>query len=1788
LKTYRLIFYLLIISNAITVFAQKPVADFSNNDSSGCDIVIVSFTDLSSNNPTSWKWNFGNGVNSTLPNPTCAYTNPGTYTVKLVVKNASGEDSITKTNLITVFKSPTVRYTASKLNSCPPFTIFLTDNTTPGSSGLVTWQWDFGDGSFSNSQNTSHTYNNTGTFFISLKVTDVNGCIGFSINTDSVKIHPAPVAGFTSNAQTSCFPPFTVNFTNTSTGNSSLTYLWSFGDGSTSNAVNPNHTYNNIGSYNVSLTVTDTSGCVNTLNIPGYINITGPLTYKANFSVSDTTSCSSSVIFTDLSSVGTNLWRWYFGDGGSSTQQNPTHAYVSSGTYTVTFIASNNLPCASQPSDTMIKTIHVIIFNKPVANFSVDDSIGCNAPFTVNFTDLSPSATTWNWDFGDGATSTDENPTHTYNSVGTHVATLTITDSNGCTAIKTKNIYMSVPSPSFIVSDTIGCAPLTVNFTNLSTSNYPITNYLWNFGDGGTSNLINPSHVYSDSGSFSVTLTVIDINGCQNSIIYKYIKTGIKPNANFFSNDTNVCHITIVGFNNTSSIYANYFHWKFGDSTESFDKNPGHQYQDTGYFSVTLITGFNGCYDTLVRHNYIHIWPPIARFMGVPRISCTAPLTVSFTDLSLGADTYTWFFGDGSPVSNLKNPTHTYTSPGFYNVKLIVSSLKSPFCLDSADYFQYIIISEIIPGFTQSGIYTCMHNTITFTDSSYANTAISKYAWDFGDGYRDTVFSPTIVHQFDSAGTFNITHTVFDILNCNNSITKNSFITVYKNPIASFTIDTTYGCVPLNVAFNPLPSIVYPPAVLTRWEWNFGDGSPLVIDSTGQVIHHIYTVPSYPGNYCISLRIIDSKGCENNYVNNNCITPTFPNISISYDSVTCYNDSFRVINNSTGAGLNYTWNFGDGTPVDNARNPAHLYTVTSTKNFSVTYIVSDANGCDTSIVFPITISKPIAHFYYDSIVSNCPPIFVNFHDSSTSDVVSWIWDFGDGNIISGISEPQHVFNKAGYYDVTLIVTNIYGCVDTFIMKNLLIKGPFGTISYNPTQGCAPLTVTFTSQTQKATTLTWIFGNGDVAFGGNVIYTYPDSGTFIPILHLHDTSGCDVNIIGTQPITVYPKPIANYTVNNGCINTPISFTDSSKTFPNNPLVSYDWNFDDGTSGSGLIMSHNYTIGGFHNPSLIVTTDKGCKDTASKTIEIYNPKAKFSFQNGCINTPISFIDSSYSTNHIINSWNWDFGDSTTATNKNPIHTYDSAATYIVSLSVTDNMSCPHDTSMTIKIFPQPVAQFSNPPICANNLTPFNDLSADTSGINSWSWNFGDGGTSNIQNPSHSYSNYGTYQLVMIVQSGNGCKDTVSRNIIVNSLPVPNLTVNNVCELINTNFINKSTIPNGNIVSWTWDFGDGQFQNNGDTVPHAYIHGNTYTPKIIAVSDSGCVDSIAKILTIYFNPKANFISDSICLYNTTTITDLSTSKGSEINKWSWDFGDTTTATTKNPQHKYNIPGNHSATLQVTTLQGCISDTTIDVYVKYLPLAQFVIPDTICAKQTISTNNSSVAPADGIINIWQWDFGNGTTSSSKDTTMRYVSPGNYNVSLIAIANTGCSDTAGKHIIVLPSPIAYFSAKPLITTMVFPQIEFKNLSDSYVKWLWKFGDGNTSIEKDPSHTYNDTGTYNIVLYAYNILNCLDSFSLKVTIKTEFAFYIPNAFSPNANGVNDVFNGKGVCISKFEFLVFNRWGEIIFKSTDKYKGWNGRTHNGEYAQIGVYAYVFNITDYNGVNYQYIGRVSLIK
>ncbi|MBX2928260.1 MAG: PKD domain-containing protein [Saprospiraceae bacterium] len=710
----------LVVQPGLINVNTAPTADFSFTVNGS----TVTFTNLTQGSGNFYTWNFGNGQSSFQPNPIHTYAQPGQYTVRLTAANECGQTI--KEIIVTIVPPLSAAFSAAPLTGCAPITVAFS-NTSIGNPGAYAWSFPGGNPATSTAADPTVTYNVPGTYDVRLIAVSGNFAdtlliedyvvvegppvaafqTGYtpgptsasfsntSANADSVRwfangetsdednpvfdfetdgeytvilvafnacgndtteqtltIVTAPQAGFNLDAGTGCAPAEVV-FENTSSANAA-SYQWTFsgGEPETSTLPNPTVTYSLPGTYEVTL-ITGNAAGLDTLTQTLTIG-TGP---QAGFDFN--TQLGQTEVACSNTSVNAQSVRW-FANGETSDEDNPVFDFETDGDYTIILVAFN--ACGN---DTTEQTLTIV--TAPQAGFNLDAGTGC-APAEVVFENTSSAnATSYQWTFsgGEPETSTLPNPTVTYSTPGTYEVTLITGNAAGTSMLTQTVTVITAPQAAsfdFAVNGTL------VEFSGEASG---ATEYLWDFGDGEGSTSQNPSHSYADDGAYIVTFTASNACGSFTTTDTVTISNAL-PSVNFSAVSRRGCAPFEVQFLNQSSENALSFLWLMpgAEPASSTEANPVVVYDQPGIYSVTLTATNAAGGASIARMDFIEVLaqPEAAFDVSIDN------LIVTFTNTSAHGDSYSWDFGDGSPLSDEENPVHTYAGPGMYVVLLEVTN----------------------------------------------------------------------------------------------------------------------------------------------------------------------------------------------------------------------------------------------------------------------------------------------------------------------------------------------------------------------------------------------------------------------------------------------------------------------------------------------------------------------------------------------------------------------------------------------------------------------------------------------------------------------------------------------------------------------------------------------------------------------------------------------------------------------------------------------------------------------------------------------------------------------------------------------------------------------------------------------------------------------------------------------------------------------------------------------------------------------------------------------------------
>jgi PKD repeat protein/outer membrane protein assembly factor BamB len=888
--------------------ALSPVANFAANATLGQIPFVVQFTDNSTGDDiTSRLWTFGDGGTSTELNPVHVYTTPGLFTVSLEVTNDGGSNSHTKTNYIRVFGTTSISdFIAEPQSGYAPLPVQFYDTSV----GLPTgWQWDFGDGTTSHHQSPSHLYTNPGNYTVTL-TTGSSGGTNTTVKTDFIQVIPespveAPVANFTADIWTGRFSAG-ADFYDASTGNPD-SWNWSFGDGSYSNERNSWHEYVGVGSYDVTLTVSNSAGS-DSITKEAFVSIPTPVPI-ADFYVAPRDRYGSfplTVLFQDQSEGSVDwdtlpvTYEWDFGDGSpNSTERGDVyHHYMAAGTYTVTLTVTD-----IGGTDTMVRENYIgeAPPPQPIADFTATPKSGY-APLTVDFIDQSTGSPllTYTWDLGDGNASYEKSPSHTYTQPGLYNISL-ITTNIGGSATLTKAGFIEVLSAhekpplhaNFTSNITAGIMPVTIQFLDTSTGNPSAWSWVFEkdsyypvgevevrrpvpvFGNE-LSHEKNPVVTYTYPGNYSVSLTVSRTGETDTITKDEYIRISPPaPEVDFSAYPPGgEAPLEVEFWENVP--YAGYydeFLWDFGDGTNGTGTWLYHTYENPGLYDVTLTVNSAYGSNSTTKTNFINVTrsePPVPDFTGSP-LSGNAPLDVVFTDTSTGMiTTRLWDFGDGTTAweNGTAMVPHTYLIPGTYTITLTSGNDAGSNSITKAEYVH--VNPSGTPPDARFILSPRMGNAplaVQLTDRSSGMPL--QWLWDFGDGTTSSEQNPSHTYTTpgrylprlmvynsggsDSSASFvwiRSMKPVFPTYTPSPTITVNPTIPPVpgKSPISFFAMNKSFGSAPMTVQFTDR-SFNNP----TSWQWDFGDGQT----STERNPVNAFTDP---GTYSVSLNVKNAMG----------------------------------------------------------------------------------------------------------------------------------------------------------------------------------------------------------------------------------------------------------------------------------------------------------------------------------------------------------------------------------------------------------------------------------------------------------------------------------------------------------------------------------------------------------------------------------------------------------------------------------------------------------------------------------------------------------------------------------------------------------------------------------------------------------------------------------------------------------------------------------------------------------------------------------------------------------------
>ncbi len=1410
------------------------------------------------------------------------------------------------------------------------------------------------------------------------------------------------------------------------------------------------------------------------------------------------------------------------------------------------------------------------------AQITANPNSGCAPLVGVTFTSP-PGATNIDWQFGDGTSSNIASPTHTYITEGTYNVQFTaIVGGNNVNYSLTINVF-GKPSPFFRASTPhTGCLPLNVAFLDSSFGGggTAITLREWAFGDGGVNigNSTNPAYTYNLAGVFDVSLKITDANGCDSSFVRTaYVQTSVPPIAVLTSNPNPPAScvpplaVTLSAngsvSNSTTGSTALTYLWHFGNGDSSTSVNPpAVNYNTIGVYPITLtVTDNNNC--SASANTNATIMQPNASFFAVDAVNDTVCKTVTFRNQSSGG-VYFYDYGDGT---NGNDSVHTYTNSGTYNVLLRVTVGS---CSD--DTTITIIVEDLKAQFTSSPDYSCSYPSII----TYVNQSVNavSYKWTFYDFTTSTVTTPvdTIFQtDFNPYTIFDpqIYSTLLEVESAHGCIEYYSQRDTVFKPSGWIAASVAYGCAPLTVQFDDSSHSKEP---ITSRLYVFGDGGTHPGNDT--VTTHTYTTPGIYHPYIIitnSLGCIDTSFTLTIYVGE----PPTPSFSVSpspvcvhdpvqFTDLTPPGDSAHFIHYTADGGImshcyldhNPTWSF------DNVTGPQNIT------------IDASYNGCigTTTITNAITVNGPLVHFYP---VNNCDSPFVYTFKGKISDAANWTWDFGDGQTLNTTTDsvPSHTYAATGDYNVLLTGYNpSTGCQADTEMHTIHVRDLKSIITAD-TISCSGTSVTFDGVNSQDvnpkchTGYLWYWDDGAPPINGenpSASHSFSVGGLHTVKLVVTDINGCKDT--SDHFIEIYKiQSVIKADTNFGCLPLTVNFTDSS--FADTTIVRWMWDFGDGDTSMSQNPTHTFSIvppTGSYQVRLTVRDTLGCTSTRVFNVTPSIPDSTFaSTASGiCAGDSVKFQPNGGGMTYM-----WYFGDGDSSSVQSPWHAYNTGGSYTVTLNVTNSFGCRGSKTIPayVNVQEYPIAGFQSSADtifnkCYPLLVSYTDTTNNTiPGF--WDWDLGNG-SQVISAPTVGtlYQAPGTYTVSLIVQTSFGCRDTVEKSLTVEG-PVGNfdLMPGTICK---GQSVTLSIRDTSDLLSFMWDFGDGTDTTGISPVTHTFninpSSGQTTVGLVMWSPDSACTATHTNILNIY-PVIADFAfpndDSTLCVGEVNLVTNQSLNATS----YNWNFGNGVTFAGANPPPvTYNTPGTYNVILTVgDNVTGCHDSLVQKILVPPSP------PIVATGGDTCQGNPVQLFASGGISYLWQpsTDLSNDTIPNPVATPLSSVT---YTVQVTDTNDCTVSQTV---------PVVIFEPAPEVhtdTTIVIgsPVVIGYEMPDPGYIYMWNpitFLSCSTCATP-LSNVLED------ITYDFTVTDGAGCFSVTSTyefiVKPVTSIDVPTAFTPNGDNENDLIFVNGWGIKQLvEFKIYNRWGQLVFETTDISEGWNGY-YKGELQPQDTYVY----------------------
>jgi PKD repeat protein len=1335
--------------------------------------------------------------------------------------------------------------------------------------------------------------------------------------------------------------------TSTTTAASITNYEWDCtSDGSydvsSSSPTASSCTYADDGGFTVTLRVTDSDGNQDTDSSSVTISNVAPTISSVSApDGSEGVSIAMSASATDPGADALS-YSWNFGDSSSGSGASVSHTYADDGTYTVTLTVTDG----DGGSDTQTETVVVANLNPVITSVSAPDGTeGVPIAMSATATDVPADPLTFSWNFGDASTGSGASVSHTYADQGTWTVTLTVTDGDGGSDTQTETVVVGNAAPvitsSSIPSSGVEGSSVALSAVATDVTADPLT-YSWTFGDSTTGSGSSVSHTWAEDGVYTVTVTVSDGDGGTDSETGAITIANAAPvisSSTFGSGDEGDAIAFSVAFSDAGVLDTHTVAWSFGDASSGSGSSPSHVYADDGSYTVTVtVTDDDGDSDTATGTAVIGNAPPVITASTIPSgdEGETLSFSLSFTDEG-SADTHTvsWDFGDFS-IGAGASTTHAYADNGSYPVSAVVTDDDGGTDVVTAT----VSIANLNPVITSitapdgmEGVPISMSATATDVPADTLT-----FSWTFGDSGSAT--GTSVSHTYGDQGTYTVTLTVTDDDGGSTTTTETVVVSNEAPTITSTTIPSV-GVEGSPVAFSGAATDIGGDPL--SYSWDFGDSAT----GAGSSISHTY---ADNGAYTVTLTVSDGDGGQD------VATGT---ITISNDAPVITSSSFgsgdegaalpfSVVFTDAGSADTHTvaWSFGDSTS-DTGDSLLHAYDDNGV--YTVTVTVTDDDGGVATATGTSAVGNLAPTITADQIPDGDEgeelSFSIVFADPGSADTHTVAWDFGDASTDSGPA-VTHTYDDDGAYTVTATVTDDDGGSDVVTATSTIDNvDPLIVTLNGPATGAEGEELSWdvvATDAGAADTLTYTFefGDGSPAISGPDVaasHTYADDGTYTLVVTVEDDDGgSDSTTLSVVVGNSDPVITAVSIPATGDEGSPIVLVATATDQAADPLV-FTWDFGDSTTATGDSLTHVWADDGVYTVTLTVTDDDGGADSFTGQITIANVAPSIdsmTVPDGDEGQGLLLTASASDPGADTLTWAWDFGDgSPLGAGDTLTHAFPDDGVYTVTLTVTDDDggSVSQTGTATIGNLPPSITALTGPSTGIEGELLTFEVTWTDPGTDTFThvWDFGDGSplVTGGAVESHVFEDDGTYGVTVTVADDDGGMDSATTVVAIANVD-PTITAIDVPDGAEGDLLTLSgvaTDPSVDVLTYTWDFGDGEPVATGDTVTHAWADDGSWTVTLTVTDDDGgsatttgtaLISNVAPSLTSMTGPATG--DEGSDLSFAATADDPGLADLPDLS-FTWDFGDgTPTETGETIDHAFSDEGTYTVTVVVDDADG------------------------------------------------------------------------------------------------------------------------------------------------------------------------------------------------------------------------------------------------------------------------------